>query len=94
MVKKLRSEFTIFCFRPCLIHYKSSIRGSKINCLFLVLQAFIFTVKNILFSGWKGPEFFEVRQKSDDKEVKITRPRSVKGGLRFGRQMTPDKKNI
>ena len=36
----------------------------------MVLQAFIFTVKNILFSGWKGPEFFEVRQKSADKEVK------------------------
>ena len=36
----------------------------------MLLQAFIFKVKNILFSGWKGPEFFEVLQKSDDKEVK------------------------
>ena len=70
MLKKLKSEFAIFCFRPCLIRYKPSIRGSKINCPFLVLQAFIFTVKTILFSGWKGPEFFEVRQKSADKEVK------------------------
>ena len=73
MLKKLRSEFSIFCFRPCLNHYKSSIRGSKINCLFLVLQAFIFTVKNILFSGWRDPKFFEAEQKSADKEVKRLR---------------------
>ena len=36
----------------------------------MLLQAFIFKVKNILFSGWKNPELFEVRQKYADKEVK------------------------
>ena len=39
----------------------------------MLLQAFIFKVKNILFSGWKDPEFFEVLQKSADKEVKRLR---------------------
>ena len=39
----------------------------------MVLQAFIFTVKNILFSCWKDPEFFEKQQKSADKEVKRLR---------------------
>ena len=66
------SGFTIFRFWPCVIHYKSLIRGSKINCLFLVLQAFIFTVKNI-FAAWTDPEGWEVPQKYADKEVKRLR---------------------
>ena len=39
----------------------------------MLLQAFIFIVKTILFSGWKDQEFFEAQQKSADKEVKRLR---------------------
>ena len=41
--------------------------------LLLLLQAFIIIVKTIFASGWINPEVFEVRQKSDDKEVKKLR---------------------
>ena len=60
----------------------------------MLLQAFIFIIKIIFASGWMGPEMFEVLEKSDDKEVKITQITSVKRGLRFGRQMMPNKKKI
>ena len=39
----------------------------------MLLQAFIFTVENILFSSRKYPELFEVPQKYTDKEVKKLR---------------------
>ena len=49
--KKLRSEFIIFRFWSCLIHYKSPIRGSKNNCLFFVATSFYFYSKNY-FCQW------------------------------------------
>ena len=61
---------------------------------FLVLQAFIFKVKNILFSGWRDPKFFEVPHKYADKEVKRLRELRRSRGMGFGRKMTPDKKKI
>ena len=39
----------------------------------MLLQAFIIIVKTIFASGWIDPEVFEVRQKSDDIEVKKLR---------------------
>ena len=52
----------------------------------MLQQAFIFITKIIFASGWIDPEVFEERQKYADKEVKITRSRSVQGGMRFGRK--------
>ena len=45
----------------------------KIIVLVFILQSFIFTVKNILFSYCEDSEIFEARQKSADKEVKRLR---------------------
>ena len=67
MIKKLRSEFTIFCFQPCLIHYKSSIRGSKNNCLFCCHKLLFFIVKTIFASG----TFREIEKQAAKKEVEI-----------------------
>ena len=51
MLKKLKSEFAIFCFRPCLIHYKSLLEVLKVTVFFMLLQAFIFIVKLFLPAG-------------------------------------------
>ena len=58
-------------FDPVLFIISPLLEVLKIIVFFLVLQAFIFTVKNILFSGWKDQEFFEVQQKYADKDKKL-----------------------
>ena len=64
----MNSLFSVF--DPVLFIIGPLLEVQKLIVFFMLLQAFIFTVKNILFSGWKSPEFFEVLQKSDDREVK------------------------
>ena len=51
----------------------SLLEPQKIIVLIFILQAFIFIVKNILFSDCKDQEVFEELQKYADKEVKRLR---------------------
>ena len=67
----MNSLFSVF--DPVLFIISPLLEVLKIIGFFTILQAFIFKVKNILFSGWKDPEFFEKQQKSADKEVKRLR---------------------
>ena len=67
----MNSQFSGFDLASFIIN--PSLEVQKVIVFIMVLQAFIFTVKNILFSGWKDPEFFEAPQKYADKKVKKLR---------------------
>ena len=67
----MNSLFSVFDLVSFIVN--PSLEVQKLIVFFMLLQAFIFTVKNILFSGWRDPKFSEVLQKSADKEVKRLR---------------------
>ena len=70
-IYKVNSLFSVFDLASFITN--PSLEVQKIIVFFMVLQAFIFTVKNILFSYCEDSEIFEARQKSADKEVKRLR---------------------
>ena len=67
----MNSQFSGFDLASFIIN--PSLEVQKVIVFIMVLQAFIFTVKNILFSYCEDSEIFEARQKSADKEVKRLR---------------------
>ena len=70
-IYKVNSQFSGFDLASFIIN--PSLEVQKVIVFIMVLQAFIFTVKNILFSYCEDPEIFEIQQKSADKEVKRLR---------------------